>query len=173
VQAAATLVLADATALDKTLGDLANALALVASLEKQRNQQVGTLKQHHDTLEAQLNIASQGQAKALTAWGAKVATRTTLVASTDPPVNAAMKTTDTAGSIVMKCKADPSAVSYAYQTGPTQANPDTWPAPVIRGESNYTLTGLTVGQKLYGRIAVVRRGTGQGQWSSILEVTVR
>jgi hypothetical protein len=44
---------------------------------------------------------------------------------------------------------------------------------VVEGGSSYTISGLTIGQKLYGRIAILRRGTGQGQWSGILEVTVR
>jgi hypothetical protein len=57
--------------------------------------------------------------------------------------------------------------------GTTPATPDAWPAPVQEGKANHTFSGLTVGQKVYARIAVMRRGVGQGQWSNVVEILVR
>ena len=47
-----------------------------------------------------------------------------------------------------------------------------WPQPKIAGGSKLVVAGLTPGQKVYFRIAIVRRGDVVGQWSDMLEVTV-
>ncbi len=44
---------------------------------------------------------------------------------------------------------------------------------MIESKAKHAMPGLTIGQKAYCRIAIVRRGTGQGQWSGVMEVTVR
>jgi hypothetical protein len=173
VQAAAKIVDDDAEELDKTLTALANARALVSTLETKRDGQVVVLRRDHDALETSVNVASKGQKEAILAWGGKVATRNPPPPSTDPPVNPTVKTTETLGTVVAQCKADKAAVCYLFQRGSDPGNPDAWPPHVIETKTRHVVAGLTIGQKVYFRIAVVRRGTGQGQWSGVMEITVR
>jgi hypothetical protein len=84
------------------------------------------------------------------------------------------KTGGEPGEVAWHCKPISNAKSYVYQWstdpafGPTGTSP-----PVTWSASTYKATGLTVGQQLYGRIAVVRPKVGQGKWSAPLGVVVR
>jgi hypothetical protein len=71
------------------------------------------------------------------------------------------------------CKPEDGAVCYLFQHGTDPAHPETWPAPIMSPGSTFVLSNLPVGQIVCVRIAVVRRGSVQGQWSSVLQVTVR
>lgn len=173
VQSSATAALASANKLDKTLDELNNARALVASLESQREQDAAQLRRDHDGFEAAVNIASAGNAPAVLAWGAQVATRSSIAPTTDPPANVRLAVTSVSGDVVAKCKADPSAYSYLFQMGTDPANLAAWPPPAMESGATHTFTGLTVGQKVYVRIAVARRGAGMSQWSSVAEILVR
>ena len=74
----------------------------------------------------------------------------------------------------LQCKADRRAICYHYAWGTDAANPDAWPSSAIEGGATHKIAGpLTVGQRLYFRIAIQRRKTGLGQWSGIVEVTIR
>jgi hypothetical protein len=77
------------------------------------------------------------------------------------------------GTVQVKCKAERGAVCYLMQTGTDPAHPEAWPSPVITSGAKHLFPGLTVGQKAYFRIAIVRRGGVQGQWSGVMEVVVR
>jgi len=44
---------------------------------------------------------------------------------------------------------------------------------VLESKATYVATGLPVGQKVYCRIAIYRRGVGQGQWSPVMMLLVR
>jgi hypothetical protein len=173
VQTRALATLADATALGQTLIDLGTAKLLVATLEGQRDQQVVSLRTNQAALVGTLNVASKGKVANIKAWGGTVASRTALPESTDPPIMPQVKTTPTPGSVFAKCKADRGAIGYVFQHGSDPANPDAWPKADMVTKSRLTVPGLTIGQKVYFRIAVVRRNGGQGQWSGVVEVTVR
>ena len=69
-------------------------------------------------------------------------------------------------------KREGGVICYLVQLGTDPAHPEAWPAPVIAGGCKHTFTGLTPGQKVYLRIAIVRRGSVQGQWSVVMEVGV-
>jgi hypothetical protein len=89
------------------------------------------------------------------------------------PPDALAKTTRTAGSVLAKCKAERRAIGYLFQHGSDPTNPDAWPQADLVSTSRHTVADLPLGQKVYFRIAVVRRRGGQGQWSGVMEVTVR
>ena len=76
------------------------------------------------------------------------------------------------GQVRGACQPDKAAVCYLFQIGTDPTKPETWPAPVVSNGCRYTFSG-TVGQKLYFRVAIQRTRTGLGQWSDIVEVTVR
>jgi hypothetical protein len=173
VQARAAATLTDAAGLGQTLIDLGAAKLVVATLEGRRDQQVVSLRNNHAALVGTLNVASMGKVANIKAWGGTVASRTVLPMSTDAPTHALVKTTATTGSVVAKCKAERGAIGYQFQHGSDPANPDAWPKADLVSASRLTVTGLPVGQKVYFRIAVVRRKGGQGQWSGVIEVTVR
>jgi hypothetical protein len=173
VQTRALATLAGADALAQTVVDLGAARLLVSTLEGQREQQAVALRSHHAALVGTLNVACKGKVANIKAWGGDVASRTVLPASTDPPINPGVTTTATTGSVLAKCRADRGAIGYLFQHGGDPANPDAWPKAELVATSKLTVTGLPVGQKVYFRIAVVRRRGGQGQWSGVMEVTVR
>ncbi len=88
-------------------------------------------------------------------------------------MNPALKLTKTLGTVVATCKADRAAVCYLFQQGADPAHPEIWAAPVIESKARHAMPGFTIGQKAYCRISIVRRGTGQGEWSGVMDVTVR
>jgi hypothetical protein len=173
VQAAVTAVVASAKKLDQTLTSLVNARALVASLEKQREDDAAALRRDHTGMEAAVNVASAGKAPAELSWGAQPATRTPATPTADPPVNPRLVHGPLPGTVWAKCKPQKGAYSYAFQIGTDPTNPSAWPQPVTEGSASHLFSGLTTGQKVYVRIAVLRRGVGQGQWSGVLEIMVR
>jgi len=69
--------------------------------------------------------------------------------------------------------AERGVICYLVQQGNEPTNPAAWPAPAISGGSTHHVAGLTIGQHVYFRMAIVRRNGGQGAWSNVLEVTVR
>ena len=173
VQTACDAVTAGATALGGTLTALAKNRADGKVLEDTRDQQGIALQVQHDHLETTLNTLCAGDPQQVLAWTGEVATRVTLVASSDPPLNAVVESGAEAGTVVARCKADPTAICYLFQQGSDPAHPETWPQPVIEGGAKHTVTGLAIGTKVYFRIAVQRRGTGLGPWSDVLAITVR
>jgi hypothetical protein len=173
VQSCAQATLSEANGLGQTLVDLGTAKLVVATLEGQRDQQTVSLRSKHAALVGALNVASKGKVEKIKAWGGTVASRTVLPMSTDPPAKPLVKTTATLGSVMAQCKAERGAIGYMFQHGSDPANPDAWPKPDLVATSRITVAGLTIGQKVYFRIAVVRRNGGQGQWSGVIEVTVR
>jgi hypothetical protein len=173
VKAAANAVLTQAQTVGKTISDLGNARSLVTALETKRAEDVHQLRLLHSGLESTLNVAAKGDKAAATAWGGKLLSRTALPASTDAPVNPIATPTATMGTVLVKCKAERGATCYLMQTGTDPTHPEAWPAPVVASGAKHLFPGLTVGQKAYFRIAIVRRGSVQGQWSGVLEVVVR
>lgn len=173
IQARAVVLTSSADSLSTTLVDLAAAKLLVAKLEAQRDQQFVAIRANHDALESAVNVVCKGQVAMIKAYGGAPAARNTYVLSTDPPMKTAISTTPTPGSVAAKCKADRDAIGYLFQLGTDPANPESWPKPELSGAARYVFADLPVGQKVYVRIAIVRRHGGQGQWSGLLEITVR
>jgi hypothetical protein len=173
VQAAVAGVKAQNAKVNKVVTDLGTAHAAVSTLETQRGQESLMLRLLHTNLEALLNITSAGNKQAALAWGGKIVSRTTLPASTDAPIDASAATGTTPGTVLAKCKAERGVICYLVQVGTDPANPQAWPAPTIAGGARHILSGLTTGQKVYVRMAIVRRGGVQGQWSGVLEAIVR
>ena len=88
-----------------------------------------------------------------------------------PPVDAVAKAKG-GGAVEVKCKAEKGVICYLVQMGTDPAHPEAWSQPFISGGCKHTFEGLTAGQKVYVRIAVVRYAGGQGAWSEMLPVTV-
>lgn len=173
VQVAADTVLSDASELDAVLVKLVNARALVRELEGQRNKISVTLHRNHGGLVTTLNVICAGVAQSVLKWGGKLLSRVQALVSEAPvPVNARFRNAKTSGTLIAACDPDKRAYAYLFQFGTTQANPEAWPAPTMESGSRHTMVGQTIGQTLYCRIAIVRRGQEAGPWSTILSVTV-
>ena len=160
-----------------TLGKIDVVHAQLSTLETTRDTQIVTVRLKHDAVESALNVSSNGDPQVAEAWVGKTKTRAKPVevtASTDPPENPALAVIKSrSGAVKASCKIEPGAVCYLFQRGTDPAHPETWPSPVFSTGNTFTLSNLPVGQTVYLRIAVVRRGSVQGQWSAILQVVVR
>jgi hypothetical protein len=171
VEAACTTLKGSLGALVTLLTNLSNARALVSSLETQRDAQCSVVRRDHATLQGAINTASQGQVAKLEAWGATPVARSILALSTDPPLDVVGQALGS-GLWRGQCKLDPAAKCYLFQIGTDPTNPGAWAPPVVSNGCRHTFSA-TPGQKVYFRLAVQRRKSGQGQWSDIIEVTVR
>jgi hypothetical protein len=127
----------------------------------------------HDALEVMLNQDCAGDEQAMLQWGAQKATRKATTPTSAAPTSARATATKDEGTVVARCKAEAGAVCYLFQMGNDPANPQSWPAPTIEPGASHTVSGLAVGQKVYFRVAIFRRGTGQGQWSDVVAVVVK
>jgi hypothetical protein len=56
--------------------------------------------------------------------------------------------------------------------GTDPGHPELWPVPVMTRGYTYKVGNLPIGQIVYFRVAVIRRGSIQGQWSPILQIQV-
>jgi hypothetical protein len=172
VAAAANAVQAQAKVVDDTMVSLGNALATVASLREKRYTALLLLRILHTNLESLINVAAGGDLQKATAYGGKPVTRTVYPVSTDPPVDSVAKSAKSA-TVEARCNKERGVVCYLFQMGADPAHPETWPPPAMSGGSTHTFTGLTSGQKVYVRLAIVRRNGGLGQWSNVIEVVVK
>ena len=111
------------------------------------------------------------------AWTGKTKARTKplpIGSSNLPPEDAKVRNVKAhPGMILASCAKEQSAVSYAFQMGTDQAHPETWPAQVVSRGHTYKVGNLPIGQVVYLRIAVIRRGSIQGAWSAIMPIQVR
>jgi hypothetical protein len=156
---------------------LTQAKALVATLEGTRETQLVNVFLKHDGVVAALNTASDGDPAAAKAWvgATKERAKPVPIGSTNaPPEKAAVRTVKKhPGMIEASCAEEPSVVGYAYQIGTDSAHPELWAAQVVARGYTYKWANLPIGQITYVRIAVIRRGSIQGQWSPILQIQVR
>jgi hypothetical protein len=177
VQTAVTDMDATITILQGTESQIVQAKALVATLESTRETQLVTLFLKHDSVVSALNTAANGDPAAAKAWvgATKERAKPVPIGSTNsPPEDAAIRTVKRhAGMIEASCAEEPSVVGYAYQMGTDPAHPELWAAQVVSRGHTYKWANLPIGQVTYVRIAVVRRGSIQGQWSPILQIQVR
>jgi hypothetical protein len=156
-----------------TLVGIGKAKALLDSLETQAQQQALSLLRSHAVVESTINDVCHGDAALIAKWGGTVATQKAAEPSKDAPANVRAKATTESGKVACRCEVDDRALVYLFQMGTDPTNPDTWAAPAMSSGARHTAAGLAIGTKVYFRVAIVRRGTGQGVWSDIVGVTVR
>jgi hypothetical protein len=174
ISASVDQVQADAVDLETKLAAWRNALKLAKALEGDVAESALTLVRDHGALEAILNQDCAGDEQAMLKWGAKKTTRTPATPTTAAPTNVrAGASKKDQGAVVARCKAESNVICYLFQMGSDPTSPQSWPAPEIEGAASHEVSGLTSGQKVYFRVAIVRRGTGQGLWSDIVGVTVK
>jgi hypothetical protein len=172
VQAAINTLSADADAIEQTAIQIDLLRKQLAQAEETRAEQIIACKQHRRHAEAAITVASKGSVVVVKAWGCVVAGRTTSTPTDEAPQNLSAKNTRIPGDVVFRCKGV-QAQAYVYQHADDSTFPVGSPAPVILSSATYTLTGLSAGQKLFFRAAVIRRGTGQSKWSEPVQLTVR
>jgi hypothetical protein len=147
-------------------------------LEGTRNTQVATVRLKHDGVESALNTASNNDPQTAQSWVGKVKSRAKKVVAasttTAPPEGTALRSIKrTPGAVEASCTAEAGPVCYLFQQGTDPLHPETWPAPVMVKGHTHKFENLPLGQVLCVRIAIVRRGSVQSQWSPILQITVR
>jgi hypothetical protein len=163
--------------LQTTDGKIDNLAAELSALKKARAQQIGTVRLKHDNVEAAINTRSNGDPQAVQAWVGKVKTRakpTPVTADTTPPTGASFGAVKrNHGMVKARCTPEPSVEGYLFQTGSDPLHPETWPAPSFSHGHTFTLKNQTIGQIVCVRIAIVRRGSVQSQWTQVLQAVVR
>jgi hypothetical protein len=177
VQTVVTAMDAAVAVLQGTETQLGQARALVATLEGKRTTQMVTVRLTHDTVESTLNTVCNNDPAAATAWTGATKQRATPLAvgaSTLPPEKPAVRNVKAhAGMVEASCAEEPSLVGYAFQLGTDPAHPETWPPQLISQGRTHKFPNLPIGQTVYVRIAVIRRGSIQSPWSPILQIMVR
>jgi hypothetical protein len=172
------------TDLDSAVSDLqgtdtqlTQARALVATLEGKRETQIVTVRLKHDTVESTLNTVCNNDPVAAKAWTGSTKQRTAPLAvgaSTLPPEGAAVRNVKAhPGMVEASCAKEQSIVGYAFQVGTDPAHPEAWPAQVFSKGPKHKFGNLPIGQTVYVRVAVIRRGSIQSPWSPILQIAVR
>jgi len=171
VAAAANAVKAQAKSVGDNVGDIATEEAVLTGLRAKRTAGALLLRLTHANMESLVNLAVAGDKTKAATWGGKIASRTFFATTTDAPAEA-MATAKGNAAVEARCKAEKGVICYLMQMGTDPAHAEAWPQPFISGGCKHTFEGLTVGQKVYLRIAIVRTGGVQGKWSDMLEVTV-
>jgi hypothetical protein len=157
--------------------ELTQARALVATLEGKRDAQMVTVHLKHDTVESTLNTVCNNDPVAAKAWTGENKQRAKPLpvgASTLPPENAAVRNVKAhPGMVEASCAKEPSVVGYAFQMGTDPAHPEAWPPQVVTKSRTHKFANLPIGQIVYVRVAVIRRGSIQSPWAPILQIAVR
>jgi hypothetical protein len=177
VEAAVTDMDTAVAALQVTVSKVEQAHALLATLGTSLATQVAAVRLKHDGVSAALNTASNNDPAAALAWVGKTKTRAApgpASTSTVPPENPAITVVKrTHGSVMASCTPEVGAVAYLFQQGGDPAHPETWPAPTIASGHTFKVHNQPIGQVVYMRIAIVRRGSLQSQWSPVVQVVAR
>jgi len=177
VQAAVTDCDAAAASLQTTVSDIDQLRVQLQGLEKTRSVQLGTLHIKHDAVSTACTVASNNDPTAAKLWTGQTSERVkapTLPVGTAAPLDPKLNCIKSrSGSVKGSCLKDPEAIGYLFQYGTDPNHPESWAPPTQMRGHTFTLRNLPVGQVLCMRIAVLRRGSVQGAWSIILQVTVR
>lgn len=177
VQTTVTAMDAAVAQLQTTDGKIDNLEAQILALKKTRVSQMATVHLTHANVEAAINARSNGDPQAAQQWTGKLKTRAkpvAVTADTTPPTGATLRTVQrTHGMVKGRCNPEPSAEGYLFQTGGDPLHPETWPPPFFAHGHTFSLRNQTVGQTVYMRMAVVRRGSVQSGWTQVLQVVVR
>ncbi len=151
--------------------------AQLAALVTTRTTQLAAVHLKHDAVETALNTASNGDPAAAQAWVGKTKSRALpapVSTATNPPENPAIAVVKSShGSVKASCTPEAGAVCYLFQQGGDPAHPETWPAPTISSGHTFKAHNQPIGQVVYLRIAIVRRGSVQSQWSPVLQIVAR
>jgi hypothetical protein len=163
--------------LQATETQLTQAKALVSTLEGTRATQIVTVRLKHATVASTLNTVCNNDPVAAKAWTGASKQRTPPLpvgASTLPPENPAVRNVKAhPGMVEASCAEEPSLVGYAFQIGTDPTHPEAWPAHVMSKGRTHKFANLPIGQTVYVRVAVIRRGSIQSPWSPILQIMVR
>jgi hypothetical protein len=177
VQAAVADLDSSVADLQGTDTELTQARALVGTLEAKRDAQMVTVHLKHDNLESTLNTVCNNDPVAAKTWTGESKQRAKPLpvgASTLPPEDAAVRNVKAhPGMVEASCAAEPSVVGYAFQMGTDPAHPEAWPPPVVTKGHTHKFANLPIGQTVYVRVAVIRRGSIQSPWAPILQIQVR
>jgi hypothetical protein len=169
VQACTAALEAATLAVEADVQDVhTNKASLKALLAKQAIDVAGLKRAAKQTL-AVVDLASGGSAEAIKKWGFDVNGRTVMPASTDAPVGLRamyLKGTD----LVFRWNAVPGQRSYLLQMG--DGSPTGWGTAMQLPKARFEPTGLTAGQKVTVRVAVMRKN-GISAWSDALVATAR
>jgi hypothetical protein len=173
IQAAVSEMDGAVVQLGTTLGKLAAIEVEKQDLETQRTLDAALLHRTHGGVAVAVNKVCAGQRKLLEAYGAAVGRAVLPPLGTEAPTKVTAKSPLGTFSVVFQAQREKRFTCYHFQWGFDMTNPDAWPNHAVEGGCKHTVTGLTVGQKVYGRIAVQRPKVGVGAWSDIITVTVR
>src|SRR5262249_35869762 len=149
--------------------------AELLALEGSRNAKIVLVRIKHEGVEAALNTASNGDPQAAKAWVGKTKSQPRKMAAvsvmTNSPENPALRTIKrNPGAVEASCTKEPGATCYMFQMGNDPLHPETWPAPAIVKGYTHKVENLPIGQVICCRIAIVRRGSVQSQWSPVLQI---
>jgi hypothetical protein len=173
IQTLVKSLLGETAGLDQTLTALANARALVTSLETTRDTQIVTILRDRRNLEGAITTVCKGDPSAVKAWGCQLKAKTLASASTEAPVGLKAKASKSvAGTVTVRCTAIHGAV-YLWVMSDSAAAPAAGVQPVITTKARLDVSGQQVGHTLYFRVAVIRRNGGQSLWSDPVQVVVR
>jgi hypothetical protein len=176
VQASVTDMDAAVALLQGTDSQLTQAKILVSTLERTRKTQIATVLLKHTSVESSLNTASNGDPVAASAWMGDTKERAKPLpvgATNGPPAGAVVRSVKKhPGMVEASCAPEQSVVGYAFQMGTDPTNLPSWPAQVVTRGHTYKVGNLPIGQTVYLRIAIVRRGSIQSQWSQVLQIVV-
>jgi len=143
--------------------------AELATLEGQQTDAVVEWKRDTRIVVAAVDGAAGGSPTAITQWGLEVVTRVAPPPSTDPPVNLRVGLTKS-HAFTIRWKAIKNARGYLLQIG--DGTPSGWGTILQSTKATYVPTGLTSGQHIAVRVAVIRKN-GQSAWSDVLNAVVR
>jgi hypothetical protein len=151
--------------------------AEISIVEGLRDRKVVVVRLKHGAVETAINTASNGDAQVAAKWVGQTRTRAKPVpvsATTDPPESPAVRNIKRSpGSVEVSCAEEPGATCYLFQQGTDPLHPETWPSPVTLPGHTHKVRNLPVGQVVCFRIAVVRRGSVQSDWTPVFQITVR
>jgi hypothetical protein len=172
VQAAINTLATDADELEQRAIRIDQLRKELVQAEQAQAEKLIACKQHRRQAEATITVASKGSVGGVKAWGCVVAGRTSTTPTDEAPQHLSVKNARTPGDVVARCKGI-RAQAYVFQLADDPTFPAGAPAPVVLPNATYTMTGLPAGQKIFVRVAVIRRMTGQSKWSEPVQLTVR
>lgn len=172
VQAAINALSADADAIEQAAIQIDQLRKQVLQAGAALAERLIACKQHRKYAETTISVASKGSVVAVKAWGCAVAGRTLSTPTDEAPQNVSAKNARSPGNAVVHCKGL-RASAYVFQHADDPTFPAGSPAPVVLPGSTYNVTGIPAGQKIYFRVAVIRRVIGQSKWSEPVQLTVR
>jgi hypothetical protein len=148
---------------------LASLHAQITAIGGERDTAVTSWKRTTRTVLSTIDAVAAGSPQSITQWGFEVAQRVVQPVSTAPPENLRVGYTK-AHAFVIRWKAVQNQRGYLLQIG--DGTPTGWGANISATKVTYEPTGLTSGQHIAIRVAVVRKN-GVSAWSDVLSAMYR